>query len=135
MASAYPASIVTTFTNHQNNVDIIDASHPNNLQYEVLAIETTVGITPNLTGRFGRNTQNTAFLPVSSAGSNSPDVTTSIYTAFSTFGTVADRITNVEGLANLAYSTASGITAVSVIAATATTNIDNLYKINLMGGF
>jgi len=134
MASAYPSSIVTTFSTHQNNVDIIDSSHPNNIQYEVLAIETTIGITPNTTGKFGKNTQG-AFLPVNSAGSANPDTTVNIYTALSTFGTVADRITNVEGLANLAYSTASGITAVSTSAAFATTNIDNLYKIDLMGGF
>jgi hypothetical protein len=134
MASAYPSSIVTTFTNHQNNVDIIDSSHPNNIQYEVVAIESTLGITPNTTGKFGKNTQG-AFLPINSAGSSSPDVTSYIYTALSTFGTVSDRVTNAEALANLAYYTASGVSAVATTAATATLNIDNLYKINLMGGY
>jgi hypothetical protein len=46
MAASYPVSIAG-FLDKVNVVDIIDASHPNSLQSEVIAIETTLGTEPN----------------------------------------------------------------------------------------
>jgi len=45
--ATYPGGLVA-FSTHVNTTEIIDASHPNNIQGEVLAIETAVGITPSL---------------------------------------------------------------------------------------
>lgn len=47
MPAVYPGSI-KSFTTKVNNVEIIDASHPNTLQEEVVAIETTLGTNPAL---------------------------------------------------------------------------------------
>lgn len=47
MAASYPSSTVV-FTTKQNIVDIIDASHPNVVQDEIVAIESTLGVNPNL---------------------------------------------------------------------------------------
>lgn len=47
MPAVYPGGI-QTFTVHVNNTEIIDASHPNLLQYEVTALETTLGTNPAL---------------------------------------------------------------------------------------
>jgi len=47
MAASYPSSTVV-FTTKQNIVDIIDASHPNVVQDEIVAIESTLGVQPNL---------------------------------------------------------------------------------------
>ena len=47
MAAAYPTGIAT-FVDKVNVTDIIDASHPNSLQAEVIAIETTLGASPAL---------------------------------------------------------------------------------------
>jgi hypothetical protein len=47
MTAAYPASIAS-FSTKVNVIDSIDASHPNLLQDEVEAIETILGITPNI---------------------------------------------------------------------------------------
>ena len=74
--ASFPSSVVTTatFTPKVNTVDVIDASHPNLIQDEVIAIETALGITPAL----------------SSAGSGS-------HTAAATnFGTVGARLNNIE---------------------------------------
>jgi hypothetical protein len=46
MAASYPTSIAG-FLDKVNVVDIIDASHPNSVQAEVIAIETTLGTEPN----------------------------------------------------------------------------------------
>jgi hypothetical protein len=46
MAASYPTSIAG-FLDKVNIVDIIDASHPNSIQSEVIAIETTLGTEPN----------------------------------------------------------------------------------------
>jgi hypothetical protein len=46
MAASYPTSIAG-FLDKVNVVDIIDASHPNSIQSEVIAIETTLGTEPN----------------------------------------------------------------------------------------
>lgn len=47
MAAAYPSS-VKVFTTHVNVTEVIDAGHPNTIQDEVVAIESTLGVTPNL---------------------------------------------------------------------------------------
>jgi hypothetical protein len=47
MAASYPGA-VRPFVNKTNVVDIIDASHPNSLQEEVVAIESTIGLNPAL---------------------------------------------------------------------------------------
>lgn len=46
MAATYPTGIAT-FLDKVNVTDIIDASHPNSLQAEVTAIESTLGTEPN----------------------------------------------------------------------------------------
>jgi hypothetical protein len=46
MAASYPTSIAG-FLDKVNVVDIIDASHPNSIQSEVIAIESTLGTEPN----------------------------------------------------------------------------------------
>jgi hypothetical protein len=46
MAAAYPTGIAS-FINKVNVTDIIDASHPNALQDEVIATQTTLGSEPN----------------------------------------------------------------------------------------
>ena len=46
MAAAYPTGIAS-FINKVNVTDIIDASHPNALQDEVIATQTTLGAEPN----------------------------------------------------------------------------------------
>jgi hypothetical protein len=46
MAAAYPTGIAS-FINKVNVTDIIDASHPNSLQDEVVATQTTLGTEPN----------------------------------------------------------------------------------------
>lgn len=132
--ASYPASIVTTFTTKQNNVDLIDAAHPNSIQAEVLALETTVGITPNISGKFGKNPSN-AFLTLNTAGSSTPDITTYIYSGLTTFSTVADRITNVEGLANYAVSQTSAIPTLTSSVASHDTTINNNQAIAVMGGY
>jgi len=43
--ASYPSQ-VATFPTHVNITEIIDASHPNNIQGEVIAIESTLGVDP-----------------------------------------------------------------------------------------
>jgi len=45
VAASYPSQVVQ-FTDHKNTTEVIDASHPNNIQYEVMAIEGAIGATP-----------------------------------------------------------------------------------------
>ncbi len=73
MAAVYPGSI-RNFTTKANTVDTIDASHPNLIQEEVTAIESVLGINPNL----------------STTGSGA-------YTNVATsWGTVSSRLANIE---------------------------------------
>ena len=73
MAAVYPGS-VRSFTTKQNNVDVVDASHPNLIQEEVVAIQSTLGTNP----------------ATSSTGSG-------IYVSTSTaFATVKARLDNIE---------------------------------------
>ncbi len=47
MAAVYPGA-VRVFTTKVNNIDIIDASHPNVLQEEVVAIQSVLGTNPQI---------------------------------------------------------------------------------------
>ena len=75
MAASYPSS-VRVFSTHVNVTEIIDAGHPNSLQDEVVAIETTLGTSPN----------------VSTAPSSSGTFNTSSYT----YADVNSRLANIE---------------------------------------
>lgn len=127
--ATYPSAIVTSFTTHVNSTEIVDASHPNLIQAEVVAIESTLGVTPNISGPFSITRT------VSSVGSTSPDISTYVYKAGSTFGSMTDRVTNVENLAATAYSLAAGLSGTTGTLTSVSTALDNLYKINLLGGF
>lgn len=73
--ASYPASIVNFGAALVDYVDVIRASHVNNLQSEVVAIETTVGTTP------------TVATSPSSSGTWSPGTS---------FATVSARLANIE---------------------------------------
>lgn len=55
MAATYPGA-VRVFTTKVNNIDIIDASHPNTLQEEMVAVQNVLGVNPQessgLTGTY-----------------------------------------------------------------------------------
>lgn len=79
MTAYYPGTIKNDFTTKVNNTTIVDASHPNVLQEEVTAIETTLGTNPHIAtvGTSGGNSgawQNTA----------------------TTYASVAARLNNIE---------------------------------------
>jgi len=117
MAAYYPSGIAP-FTTHVNVTEIIDASHPNKIQTEVVALEATLGVNPNLSGAFNGTL-------ASSSSTTNPDVTSYIYTTTgTTFNTVADRITNVENIAVQASASAG-----------ANISINNQTVINLLGGY
>jgi hypothetical protein len=75
MAAAYPIA-TATFTNKENIVDIIDKSHVNNVQDEIVAIQATVGTQPNL--------------------STSPSPTGIFTSTATSFSTVSARLANIE---------------------------------------
>jgi hypothetical protein len=75
MPASYPSS-VRVFTTKQNVVDTVDASHPNSLQEEIVAVETTLGLNPAL--------------------SVTPNPSTTYDASSTAFGTVSARIANVE---------------------------------------
>jgi hypothetical protein len=75
MAASYPSAI-RSFSTKTNVLDIIDASDPNSLQEEVIAIESSLGINPAL-----------STTPNPSSG----------FTATSTqYSTLAQRLANIE---------------------------------------
>ena len=125
----YPTSVISSFTTHVNTTEIIDASHPNLIQTEVVAIENTLGVLPYASGPFAVGRTYTT------SGTTSPDISTYVYAAQSTFGTVSDRISNVENLAAKAYSVAAGLSGTTSSLTAVSLSLDNLYKINLLGGF
>lgn len=55
MTATYPGA-VRVFTTKVNNIDIIDASHPNTLQEEMVAVQNVLGVNPQessgLTGTY-----------------------------------------------------------------------------------
>lgn len=73
MAATYPGT-VRSFTTKVNNIDIIDAAHPNTLQEEVVAIEATLGVNPQI----------------------SSGLTGSYISAGTTFASVSARLDNIE---------------------------------------
>lgn len=75
MAASYPSSTVV-FTTKQNVVDIIDASHPNVIQDEIVAIESTLGINPNL--------------------STTPSASGTFISTSTSFASVSARLANIE---------------------------------------
>lgn len=75
MAASYPSN-VRVFTTKQNVVDTVDASHPNSLQEEVVAIESTLGLNP--------------------ATSTTPNPSGTFIAASTNLNTVSARIANVE---------------------------------------
>jgi hypothetical protein len=75
MAASYPASTVV-FTTKQNIVDIVDASHPNIIQDEIVAIESTLGVSPNL--------------------STTPSASGSFVATSTSFASVSARLANLE---------------------------------------
>jgi hypothetical protein len=75
MAASYPTSIAG-FLDKVNIVDIIDASHPNSIQSEVIAIESTLGTEPNR--------------------STTPSPTGTFNGSSTVFSTVGLRLNNIE---------------------------------------
>jgi hypothetical protein len=75
MPASYPLS-VRPFTTKVNVLDIIDASHPNSLQEEVVAIESTIGLNPAL--------------------STSPSPTGTFVATSTQFNTLNQRLANLE---------------------------------------
>lgn len=74
MPAAFPGALVT-FATHHNLTDIVDAADPNNIQNEVVAVETTLGTNPHVG-------------VIQSAGS--------YVTSNRTFASVAARVANLE---------------------------------------
>ena len=75
MAAVYPSS-VKVFPTHVNVTEVIDAGHPNTIQDEVVAIESTLGTNPAL--------------------STTPDPNDIFIDTSTNLGTVSDRLANVE---------------------------------------
>jgi hypothetical protein len=75
MAASYPGA-VRPFLNKTNVVDIIDASHPNSLQEEVVAIESTIGLNPAL--------------------STAPSSSGTFSTTATQYATLVQRLANIE---------------------------------------
>ena len=75
MAASYPGA-VRPFLNKTNVVDIIDASHPNSLQEEVVAIESTIGLNPAL--------------------STAPSSSGTFVTTATQYATLVQRLANIE---------------------------------------
>lgn len=75
MPASYPLA-VRPFLAKTNVIDIIDASHPNSLQEEVVAIESTIGLNPAL--------------------STSPSPTGTFISTSTQFNTLVQRLSNIE---------------------------------------
>ena len=73
--ASYPSQ-VATFPTHVNITEIIDASHPNNIQGEVVAIESTLGVDPTT--------------------STTPSPSGTFNGTSTTFSTLKARIDNIE---------------------------------------
>jgi hypothetical protein len=65
--ATYPGSVVP-FTTKVNNTDVVDASHVNDLQLEVIAIQSTVGVDPQ------KGTISTAFAATTSPRTSYADL-------------------------------------------------------------
>jgi hypothetical protein len=84
MAASYPSSI-RVFTTKVNVTDVVDASHPNSVQEEVVAIQSTLGASPQI--------------------STAPSSGGSFTATSTTFGSVNARLANIEtGIVSDAHS-------------------------------
>ena len=73
--ASYPSQ-VATFPSHVNVTEIIDAAHPNNIQSELIAVETSLGINP---------------------GTSTTPSPSGTFTASSTaYSTLTNRLANIE---------------------------------------
>lgn len=101
MAAVYPGA-VRSFTTKVNNIDIIDASHPNVLQEEVVAIQNVLGINPQTSSGL-----------------------TGTYVSVSTeFGSVSDRLDNIEkGITGDTHTQYLKLTGNSTIVNAVSTNV------------
>lgn len=75
MAASYPSS-VRSFSTKRNTLDIIDASDPNGVQEEIVAIQATIGVSPSL--------------------STAPSSTGTFAATATTFSTLTARLANIE---------------------------------------
>lgn len=75
MAASYPSSI-RSFSTKRNTLDIIDASDPNSVQEEVVAIQSTLGVNPNI--------------------STAPSSSGTFSTTATTYATLVARLANIE---------------------------------------
>jgi hypothetical protein len=75
MTASYPSS-VKVFTTKVNTTQVIDASHPNSVQDEVVAVQNTLGVSPNV--------------------STTPSISGSFNGTSNTFGSVSARLANIE---------------------------------------
>lgn len=75
MPASYPSSI-RVFSTKVNITDIVDASHPNSVQEEVVAIQTTLGVLP--------------------ATSTTPSASGTFVSTSTAFATLNARLANIE---------------------------------------
>lgn len=75
MTASYPGA-VRPFISKTNVVDIIDAAHPNSLQEEVVAIESTIGLNPAL--------------------STAPSTSGTFVSTSTQYATLVQRLANIE---------------------------------------
>ena len=73
--ASYPSQIAS-FPTHVNITEIIDASHPNNIQSEVIAVESTIGVDPTV--------------------STTPSPSGTFNGTSTTFASVVARLANIE---------------------------------------
>lgn len=95
MATAhYPASIVNFGADHADYTDVIYAAHPNAIQAEVVALETTLGVSPTV--------------------STNP-APTGTWTPGVTFSTISARLANIEQGVSTALAYGGSLTPSGVI--------------------
>ncbi len=75
MAASYPTS-VAVFTTKQNITDIIDASHPNSVQEEIVSVESIIGVNPHI--------------------STAPSAGGTFLSTATTFASISARLANLE---------------------------------------
>lgn len=73
--ATYPSQI-SSFPTHVNLIEIIDASHPNNIQTELVAVETTLGTNP--------------------ATSTTPNPAGTFTSSSTAYTSIKDRLANIE---------------------------------------
>jgi hypothetical protein len=73
--ASYPSS-VKVFTTKSNTTDVVDSSHPNSIQDEVIAIESILGVNPNV--------------------STTPSSSGTFNATSNNFSTLTDRLSNIE---------------------------------------